>query len=149
MTDRTPSAAAAQPAVDLSLEDAGALAPLVTPQDAATRIADGAFHIDVRSETGRATAGTIPGATAVDRNELDALFDQASAQKLPAAKGLDTPIVVSCGSVRGSGPVAAVLRDKGYTDVVHVEGGFDGWKQAGLPTDPPGGSINQKAGQPS
>lgn len=137
MTTSTPSAAAAQPAVDLSLEEAGALAQLVTPSDAATRVADGAFHIDVRSEAGRTTAGTIPGATTVDRNELDVLFDQSSEQKLAAAKSLDTPIVVSCGSVRGSGPVAAVLREKGYTDVVHVEGGFDGWKQAGLPTDPP------------
>lgn len=137
MTNSTSSAAAAQPAVDLSLEEAGALAPLITPSEAATRIASGAFHIDVRSEAGRTAAGTIPGATTVDRNELDALFDDTSEQKLPSAKSLDTPIVVSCGSVRGSGPVAAVLRDKGYTDVVHIEGGFDGWKQAGLPTDPP------------
>ncbi len=137
MTSSTSSAAAAQPAVDLSLEDAGALAPLVSPSEAATRVAKGAFHIDVRSPAGRAAAGTIPGATTVDRNDLDALFDQASEKKLPAAKTYDTPIVVSCGSVRGSGPVAAVLRGKGYTDVVHVEGGFDGWKQAGLPTDPP------------
>jgi len=137
MTDHASSAAAAQPAVDLSLEDAGALAPLVSPAEAAQRVAAGAFHIDVRSEAGRTTSGTIPGATPVDRNQLDALFDQTSDQKLPAARSLDTPIVVSCGSVRGSGPVAAVLRDKGYTDVVHVEGGFDGWKQAGLPTNPP------------
>jgi len=140
MTDRTSSAAAAQPAVDLSLEDAGALAPLVTPAEAAKRVADGAFHIDVRSEGGRVQFGTIPGATVVDRNRLDALFDQTSEQKLPAVQSLDTPIVVSCGSVRGSGPVAVVLRDKGYTDVIHVEGGFDGWKQAGLPTDPPAAS---------
>lgn len=135
MTDR--SAAAAAPATDLTLDEAGALAPLVSPADAAGRVADGAFLIDVRSDAGRETNGTIAGATVVDRNNLDALFDQDSADRLAQVIDKSTPIVVACGSVRGSGPVAAVLRDKGFSDVVHVEGGFDGWRAAGLPTDPP------------
>ena len=45
--------------------------------------------------------------------------------------------MVVCGSVRGSGPVAAELRAKGFTNVVHVEGGFPAWKDAGLPTEAP------------
>ena len=47
--------------------------------------------------------------------------------------------MVVCGSVRGSGPVAAELRAKGFTNVVHVEGGFPAWKDAGLPTEAPVG----------
>jgi rhodanese-related sulfurtransferase len=133
MTDSS----AAAPATELSLEEAGALAPLITAGDAAAKVADGAFLIDVRSEGTRQKQGTIPGATVVDRYALDALFDDGSADRLGQVSGKDTPIVVACGSVRGSGPVAAVLRDKGFTDVVHVEGGFPAWQQAGLPTAPP------------
>ena len=42
-----------------------------------------------------------------------------------------------CGSVRGSGPVAAALAAKGFTNVVHVEGGAAAWKDAGLPIEEP------------
>ncbi|UJP39451.1 rhodanese-like domain-containing protein [Cellulomonas palmilytica] len=134
MTDQatTPSTA---PAVDLSLEDAGALAPLVAPQTAAQRLAEGAVLVDVRSDAGRATTGSIPGAHVVDRYRVDETFDLAAAARLEPVVSLDTPIVVVCGSVRGSGPVAAALRAKGYTDVVHVEGGAPAWAEAGLPVE--------------
>lgn len=125
------------PAEDLTIEEAGALAPLVDPAQAAARVADGAFLIDVRSEAGRARTGAIPGATVVDRYDVDADFDLASAVHLAPVVSLDTPIVVVCGSVRGSGPVAAALREKGFTNVVHVEGGAPAWKDAGLPIDAP------------
>ncbi len=125
------------PAVDLSLEEAGALAPLVGPAEAADRVAAGAFLIDVRSDAGRASAGTIPGARVVDRDRVDELFDVSSPDRLPQVAGIDTPVVVVCGSVRGSGPVAAALLAKGFTDVVHVEGGFPAWRETGLPVEPP------------
>lgn len=123
------------PAEDLSLEDAGALAPLVTPADAAERVAAGAVLVDVRSDAGRARTGAIPGATVVDRYAVDTDFDLASAARIAPVVSLDTPIVVVCGSVRGSGPVAAELRARGFTNVVHVEGGAPAWKDAGLPVD--------------
>ncbi len=125
------------PAEDLTLEEAGALAPLVDPTEAAARVSDGAFLVDVRSEAGRARTGAIPGATVVDRYDVDADFDLTSSLRLAPVVSLDTPIVVVCGSVRGSGPVAAALREKGFTNVVHVEGGAAAWKEAGLPIDEP------------
>lgn len=131
------------PAEDLSLEDAGALAPLVTPADAAARVADGAVLVDVRSDAGRARTGAIPGATVVDRYAVDTDFDLASAARIAPVVSLDTAIVVVCGSVRGSGPVAAELRARGFTNVVHVEGGAPAWKDAGLPVD------EVAAGEPS
>ncbi|MFF3063864.1 rhodanese-like domain-containing protein [Oerskovia sp. NPDC057915] len=106
--------------------------PVLAPAtDAGARVADGAFLIDVRSEGGRATAGSIPGATVTDRDDLDAIFGSASAP----AVSLDTPVVVVCGSERGSGPVAEALAARGYTNVTHVEGGFPAWRDAGLPAE--------------
>ncbi|AEE46542.1 rhodanese-like domain-containing protein [Cellulomonas fimi] len=123
------------PAQDLSLDEAGALAPLVSPGEAAERVAAGAVLVDVRSDAGRATTGSLPGATVVDRYAVDTAFDLDSAARVVPALSLDTPVVVVCGSVRGSGPVAAALRDKGFTDVVHVEGGAPAWRDAGLPVE--------------
>lgn len=125
------------PAEHLSIEEAAALAPAVSPDEAASRVAQGAFLIDVRSEAGRSRTGSIPGATLADRYGLDEEFDLSAATRHAPVVSLDTPIVVVCGSVRGSGPVAAELRAKGFTNVVHVDGGFPAWKDAGLPAEPP------------
>ncbi|MEL7974839.1 rhodanese-like domain-containing protein [Isoptericola sp. F-RaC21] len=106
------------------------------PQDAreaGARVERGALLVDVRSARGRAATGEIPGATLADRDDLDALFGPADAP----AVSLDTPVVVVCGSVNGSGPVAAALAARGYTDVTHVDGGFPAWRDAGLPATPP------------
>lgn len=123
------------PATDLSLEEAGALAPLVTPQEAAARVAEGALLIDVRGDAGRAEHGTIPDAVIADRYDLDAALSAGSRSRITRP---DSPIVVICGSVRGSGPVAAALLARGFTDVVHVDGGFAAWRDAGLPVIAPG-----------
>ncbi|GCE77136.1 rhodanese-like domain-containing protein [Cellulomonas biazotea] len=123
------------PAQDLTLDEAGALAPLVTPAQAAAAVAAGAVLVDVRSDAGRATTGALPGATVVDRYAVDDAFDLAAAARAVPVVSVDTPVVVVCGSVRGSGPVAAALREKGFTNVVHVEGGAPAWKDAGLPVD--------------
>jgi rhodanese-related sulfurtransferase len=126
MTDTTPT-----------LEEAGGLAPLVTPAEAAKRVGAGALLVDVRSAAGRAGAGEIPGATVVDKAAIDTAFDLGSDTQLSAVTSLDTPIVVICGSVLGSGPSAAALLAKGFSDVVHVEGGFPAWKAAALPAEEP------------
>src|SRR5690606_32678967 len=68
--------------------------PLQTATDAAAKVADGALLVDVRSAQGRAAHGEIPGATLVDRDDLDALFGPADAPAI----SLDTPVVVVCGS---------------------------------------------------
>ena len=125
------------PAEHLSLEEAAALAPAVSAHEAAERVAQGAFLLDVRSDAGRSRTGAIPGAVVGDRYAIDEEFDLTSATRHAPVVSLDTPIVVVCGSVRGSGPVAAELRAKGFTNVVQVEGGFGAWKEAGLPAEEP------------
>jgi len=107
--------------------------PALDAFTAGARVADGALLIDVRSSRGRAATGDIPGATLADRDDLDALFGPADAPAI----SLDTPVVVVCGSINGSGPVAAALAARGYTDVTHVDGGFPAWREAGLPASAP------------
>ena len=102
---------------------------LQTPGDAGAKVAGGALLIDVRSAAGRASSGEIPGATLADRDDLDALFGPSDHPAIT----FDTPVVIVCGSVDGSRPVAEALAERGYTDVSHVDGGFPAWKEAGLP----------------
>jgi len=101
---------------------------LISPEDAARRVSEGAVLIDVRSQAGREADGSVPGALITDRNDLDARFGPGG------ITDPDTPVVVICGSVQGSRPVAEALVERGYSDVSHVEGGFPAWAAAGLPT---------------
>jgi rhodanese-related sulfurtransferase len=108
---------------------------------AAVRVTQGAHLIDVRSDAGRDATGAIPHATIADRNDLDAIFGAVGAPVI----ALDQPVVVVCGSEKGSAPVVAALRERGYTDVVHVAGGFPAWRDAGLPVTPGGPRTDDPA----
>lgn len=43
------------------------------------------------------------------------------------------PVVFYCGSGVRSKRVATMCLENGYTTIAHMEGGFGGWKAAGLP----------------
>ena len=119
---------------ELTIEQAGALAPLVTAIDGAQRVASGAVVIDVRSEAGRRSGGELIGAIVVGKDEVATKLGADSPDRIADVDSTTTPIVVVCGSVRGSGPVAAQLITWGYSNVVHVAGGFPAWREAGFPT---------------
>jgi rhodanese-related sulfurtransferase len=105
---------------------------LVTAEEAIARVTAGAVLVDVRSAEGRAAAGELEGATVVAKSDVGRRFSLVSPDLIAAVTGPDTPIVVVCGSVRGSGPVAAELRGLGFTQVVHVEGGFPALRESRL-----------------
>jgi rhodanese-related sulfurtransferase len=109
---------------------------LITPEEGASRVADGALLIDVRSEATRLRVGALSGAVVVDRERLPELFGDDSPERLNDLRSGDQPIVVVCGSVDGSRPVAEWLAENGFDNVAHVEGGFPAWRDAGLPTEP-------------
>jgi len=108
-------------------------APLISPEEAANRFAAGAVVVDVRSDAGRAKDGVIPGSIRGDRDRIDAQFLLDSPEKLAEITEWDQDIVIVCGSIRGSGPVAQKLRESGFTNVAHVDGGFPAWRDAGAP----------------
>lgn len=119
----------------MTADDSASGAPLITPEEAAARFAKGAVVVDVRSDAGRAQDGTIPGSIRADRNALDAQFLLDSPDRLAEITEWDQDIVIVCGSIRGSGPVADQLREKGFTNVARVDGGFPAWRDAGSPAE--------------
>jgi thiosulfate/3-mercaptopyruvate sulfurtransferase len=104
-------------------------ASLITAREAKQRVADGAVLLDTRSPGGREKTGAIPGAVIVDRDQLEAEFGPDSPTRHPEVSSLDTPLVVICGSINGSGPVAEALIGRGFVNVVHVDGGARAWHE--------------------
>jgi rhodanese-related sulfurtransferase len=83
--------------------------------------------IDVRREA-ETRMGYIPGALMVDRGVLE--FAIAGAVEDKNAK-----IVVYCKSGGRSSLATYTLKKMGYTNVISMDGGFNGWTAAEYPID--------------
>jgi rhodanese-related sulfurtransferase len=83
----------------------------------------GAVVLDVR-EPEEYEQGAIPGALHIVRGQLESNIEG----KVPDHA---TPIIVHCASGIRSAFAAKTLGELGYTDVVHVAGGFNKWKDEG------------------
>ncbi len=99
----------------------------VAPQDLRARPAkEGASQfLDVR-EPEEAAQGVLPQALHIPRGFLELRVESAIPDR-------STPIVVYCASGVRSLLAAKTLRSMGYSDVVSLQGGFNAWKDQGLP----------------
>ena len=83
--------------------------------------------VDVREESEWA-AGHIPGATHLGKGVIERDVEQ----KIPDTS---QEIILYCGGGFRSALAADNLRQMGYTNVISMDGGWRGWKEAGLPTE--------------
>ena len=116
--------------------------PMVSPQDAQRRMQEepNTLMIDVRDAQDLAGTGIIPGALNVSLGTLPLRADQELPENFRNAElqDRDRPIITTCGGGGQASLAAKVLKDMGFKNVSILEGGTNGWKQAGLPTVPPG-----------
>jgi rhodanese-related sulfurtransferase len=112
---------------DLTAAQTGDEAPIISAEEGVARAAAGAVLIDVRGAESAGRDGALAGAIPVDRTQVESEFAFESSERHPEVVSFETPIVVVCGSVRGSGPVAAELKELGFTNVSHVDGGFSAY----------------------
>lgn len=96
--------------------------------------AAGALLVDTRPAAQRAEFGEIPGAIVIERNVLEWRMDPTSPDRHPAVTGPDQDIVVFCQAGYASSLAAASLRELGLSCATDLEGGYEAWLQAGLPT---------------
>ncbi len=106
----------------------------VTPHEAAARIADGAYLVDIRPAAQRRREGEVPGSLIVERNVLEWRFDPASDARLPEATGYAVDVIVLCSEGYTSSLAADALRSLGLHRATGVIGGFLAWAAAGRPT---------------
>lgn len=85
--------------------------------------------LDVR-EPDEYEQGAIPGSVHLPRGMLETSIEDRIGDR-------DTPIVVMCAGGARSAFAAQTLTALGYTEVVSMDGGFNGWKDAGKPWSRP------------
>jgi rhodanese-related sulfurtransferase/ribosomal protein S18 acetylase RimI-like enzyme len=120
--------------VDDLLADARLDAERLSPADAHRELARGdAILVDHRTFEQRTEHGDIPGATRLSMTVLPWRLDPASPWKLPSVIDHDTRVIVLCQEGYSSSLSAAWLRDLGMRRVADVDGGFEAWRDAGLP----------------
>lgn len=73
-------------------------------------------------------AGHLPGAIHLSRGIIERDIEKTFPEK-------DTPLVLQCGGGFRSALAADNLQRMGYTNVVSLDGGYEGWVAKGLPVD--------------
>ena len=120
------------------LERARAGLARVTPEEAAAAAAErGALLLDIRADSQRATDGTVPQARYVPRNVLEWRLDPACEHRDPELASYERPVILMCNEGYQSSLAAATLRELGV-DATDMIGGFQAWREAGLPAERPG-----------
>lgn len=107
----------------------------LSPAQVSAELAQGAVLVDLRDAEERQQHGAIPGAVHVSRGLLEFKADPDHPYHVAALQP-DARIILHCASGGRSALAAQTLRDMGYGDVAHLEGGFNAWRDAGKPLEP-------------
>jgi rhodanese-related sulfurtransferase len=86
------------------------------PEEASAAVRAGALLIDTRCGELRDSDGVVPGSVHV-----------------PALSDVDRQVILLCAHGYSSSLAAATLRELGFLRATDVIGGFEAWKDAGLP----------------
>ncbi|GAA2288183.1 rhodanese-like domain-containing protein [Streptomyces atrovirens] len=95
-----------------------------------------ALLVDIRYAALRDRDGLVPGALVVERNELEWRLDPRGSHRLPEATSHDLRIVVICNEGYASSLAAESLHRLGLHRATDLVGGFQAWREAGLPVEP-------------
>ena len=118
--------------IDSMLAEARAKIDRLPPAEALSAVrSGGALILDIRSDTAR-EHGVVPGSIHVPRTVFEWRVDPASRWCNPHIGGTDRRLLVLCDHGYSSSLAAATLVDFGFAagDVI---GGFDAWRDEGLP----------------
>jgi len=116
-------------AKEARLAELRATIPEVAPREALALQAQGAALIDVR-EADEIAQGSPPGAYRLGRGYLELKIEEA-------VPGVDRPLVTMCNSGVRSLFAAQDLQRMGYARLYSMAGGFNRWKNEGLPVEIP------------
>lgn len=128
------SAQVGKSAADL-VKEARAQVENLTPLQVKSEMEKGGVTIiDIRELDELIKDGIIPGSIHAPRGMLEFYADA----KMPYYKAVfkkDARIILQCASGGRSALAALVLKQMGYTQVAHLDGGLKAWNNAGLPVN--------------
>lgn len=119
--------------IDLVKEAKGQIENLTPEQVRQELSAQNVVLIDIRDSEELAQNGRIPGSVHASRGMLEFHADPS----LPYHKKefvKSNRIILHCASGGRSALAVQSLRQMGYDNIAHLDGGFKAWKEAGLPT---------------
>ncbi len=123
--------------VEELLRDAEARIERLEPAAALAAVEEGgALLVDIRSEDACERDGIVPGSLQVPRTVLEWRLDPTSPWRNPHVGGLDKRVLLICDHGYSSILAAATLVDLGFARAGDVIGGFEAWRDAGLPVAP-------------
>ncbi len=105
---------------------------LSVEQVVAERERGDAVIVDIREPEEQRLHGVIPGAVSAPRGMLEFYADPASPYHRPEFEP-NRRVILHCAAGGRSALAADTLQQMGYTNVAHLEGGFNGWREAGQP----------------
>jgi rhodanese-related sulfurtransferase len=103
-------------------------------EEAAREVERGALLVDLRESEERREHGAIPGAVHMPRGMLEFYADSTLPYHRPELER-ERRIVLHCASGGRSALAADLLRDMGYTNVAHMDGGMKAWVATGRPVE--------------
>jgi rhodanese-related sulfurtransferase len=122
--------------IDEMLDRARAQLNRLDAEQAADALANGAVIVDIRIAAQQRAHGMVPGAIAVNRNELEWLADPNAGWFDPRITERSGPLIIMCADGYASSLAAATMQQLGVEDATDMIDGFKGWRDAGLPTEP-------------
>jgi rhodanese-related sulfurtransferase len=109
----------------------------LSADDVATAASRGALLVDVREPAELDAVGMIPGAVHAPRGMLEFWVDPANPDHRPEFDPRRRTIAY-CDTGARSALAAQLLRQLGYADAAHLDGGIEAWMRAGHPVVSPG-----------
>lgn len=107
----------------------------VSPERAIELQREGAILVDTRCYEQRREHGLIPGAVLMERNVMEWRLDPRSDAHEPWVDDGTRSIIV-CQQGFGSSLAVRSLLDMGLEKATDMIGGFEAWREAGLPIEP-------------
>jgi rhodanese-related sulfurtransferase len=105
----------------------------LTPEQVQAELKKGNVSlVDIRESEELKQSGTIPGSVHAPRGMLEFYADSS----LPYHKSVfdkNKRLILHCASGGRSALATATLKQMGYQNVAHMDGGFKAWKEAGKP----------------
>lgn len=126
----------AMSAIERQLELARASLERVAARRAFEEQQAGALLVDTRTFEQRRLQGDVPGALRIDRTVLEWRLDPTGPWHIEEVTDAGTRVIVMCRQGFSSSLAAASLQRLGLRRATDVIGGFEAWREAGLPVEP-------------
>lgn len=106
----------------------------LTPDQVNKELEKGATLIDIRESEELGSSGRIKGSVHAPRGLLEFYADESTPYHKPEFDK-NKRLILHCAAGGRSALAVKTLKEMGYENIAHLDGGIKAWKEAGLPTE--------------